>query len=118
LFASPSASVAFADMDGDGFADLLRTDGLLAGYVPRSPGAGFARPVSWTQVPSVPATAPNSRMADLNGDGIPDLIASRKQTLELYYRDDPDGWSVRPQVVARGVAPASISAIRMCPSPI
>ncbi len=105
LFASPIAPVAFADMSGDGVADLLRLDRLIDGYVPRIPGGGFGRPVAWRQAPSVSAAAPGARLVDLDGDGVVDLLASSSDYLSLYYRSDPDGWSPRPQVIPRGEAP-------------
>jgi RHS repeat-associated protein len=105
LFSTPTAALAFADMNGDGLADIVRVDGALSGYIPRIAADGFGTPISWNQVPAVPASAPNARMADLDGDGIPDLIASNDLTLELFYRADPDGWSRAPQLVSRGDGP-------------
>jgi RHS repeat-associated protein len=104
LFASPQAQVAFVDMDGDGFADLIRADGPLSGYVPRLDGAGFGIPVSWRQAPSAAPAAANTRLADLNGDGIVDLISSSPRGLSLFYRD-ADGWNMQPQVVLNGAGP-------------
>lgn len=104
LFASPRAQVAFADMDGDGFADLIRADGPLSGYLPRRDGAGFGIPVSWRQAPSAAPAAANTRLADLNGDGLVDLISSSPRGLSLFYRD-ASGWNMRPQLVLNGAGP-------------
>jgi RHS repeat-associated protein len=105
LFASPDAPVGFADMNGDGVADLIRLDQLIEGFVPRTPGGGFARPVQWRRAPAVSAAAPNTRLVDLDGDGISDLLSSSDDYLALYYRSEVDGWNARPQTVPRSSAP-------------
>ena len=105
LFASPDAPVGFADMNGDGVADLIRLDRLIEGFVPRMPGGGFARPLQWRQAPAVSAAAPNTRMVDLDGDGISDLLSSSSDYLALYYRSEVDGWNAHPQTVPRSSAP-------------
>jgi RHS repeat-associated protein len=104
-FASADAALAFADMDGDGFADLIRYDLPLAGYVPRVSGGGFGQPVSWTQAPPPPVASIGVRIVDLNGDGIPDMLTSSDYGLALYYRAGAAGWSPAPQLVPASVAP-------------
>ena len=104
-FAQADAAVAFADMDGDGFADLIRYDLALAGYVPRTAPGGFGQPVSWTQAPAPPVASPGVRVIDLNGDGIPDMLTSSDFGLALYYRAGPQGWSTAPRLVPQGIAP-------------
>lgn len=105
MFASASASVAFADMNGDGLADMVPLDRPIAGFVPRIEGAGFGEPVRWRQAPAVQPSSPNARLVDLDGDGIVDLIASTSDALQLYYRRDPEGWSSSPQIVMHGEGP-------------
>lgn len=106
LFATAEAGVAFIDMSGDGVADLVRADRLADGYLPRVPSAGFARPVTWAQVPGALRTfGSNSRLVDLDGDGRVDLLVSSDAGLTLYYRSDPDGWAAMPQQVTGGSAP-------------
>ncbi len=104
LLAQPTAAVAFADMDGDGQADLLRVDGPLGRYMPRLPGGGFGEPVAWSHAPAPPPMAPWTRLVDLNGDGIPDLLASGRdgRTFVAFYRtsDGAGGWQPMPEVVA------------------
>ena len=104
LLADPAGAVAFADMDGDGEADLLRADLPLGGYMPRLPGAGFGEPVAWRQAPAPAPMAAWTRLVDLDGDGIPDLLASAPDggTLSAFYRtsDAEGGWRSEPQVVA------------------
>ncbi|WP_375772131.1 FG-GAP-like repeat-containing protein [Archangium gephyra] len=104
-FASASDAVGFADLNGDGAADLFRANRVLDGYIPRAPGGGFARPVRWKRAPAITADARNARFVDLDGDGSVDLLTSTGNSLLLYYREDPEGWSERPQVVSRAEAP-------------
>ncbi len=104
-FALANAALAFADMDGDGLADLIRYDQPLAGYVPRLAGGGFGEPVSFQQAPAPVVASPGIRVVDLNGDGIPDMLTSSDSGLTLYYRAGAEGWSAVPRVVPKGVAP-------------
>lgn len=111
------AVFSFADLNGDGCADLYRSDRRLDGYLPRAPGGGFERPVLWPQAPDVPPDDCHARLVDLDGDGIPDLMADSRDALLLYYRQSPvtasgqtgsdgrDGWQAAPRVVPRGQAP-------------
>jgi len=104
-FASATTPIAFADMDGDGIADLLRTDLPLASYVPRTDAGGFAHPIAWTRAPALRPGAAQVRLVDLDGDGVVDMLASSATGLTLYYRDGTVGWQSIPQVVPRGTAP-------------
>jgi RHS repeat-associated protein len=105
LAASAQATLAFADMDGDGFADLIRLDRPLAEYVPRIEPGGFGEPVTFTQAPASIPGATNVRLLDLTGDGSVDLMSSSQSGLALYYRDADGGWKVEPQIVTTGEGP-------------
>src|SRR5262249_25239594 len=85
LFASPAAAVAFADMDGDGVSDLLRLDRPIEGYVPRVPAQGFARPVAFRRAPAATPSDASTRLVDLDGDGVVDLLATARDALTLYF---------------------------------
>ncbi|PEZ06747.1 hypothetical protein CN326_09725 [Bacillus sp. AFS018417] len=101
---------AFADMEGNGTADLLMMDRPLAGYYPHKPKGGFDQPVFWRWAPDVPLNDPNARLVDLNGDGITDLLVTRENHFILYYRQPGGGWDKIPQTIPRDqVPPVSLS---------
>jgi len=97
--------VAFADMEGNGTADLVMLDRPLNGYYPLQPGGGFDRPVFWRHGPGARLNDPNARLVDLNADGITDLLVTGDQFFTLYERAPEGGWQTRPQTIARPQAP-------------
>jgi RHS repeat-associated protein len=108
-FASPRSAVAFVDMNGDGSADLIGTSDRLSGFVPRTAQAGFQRPVAWSRTPAPTAGSARTRLLDLDGDGMVDMLDSTSDFLTLYYRRDPEGWSSIPQTVPRSVVDVSLA---------
>jgi RHS repeat-associated protein len=97
-------AVAFADMDGTGTADLVMLDRQLPGYYPHQAGGGFDRPVFWRQSPSARLGDPSTRLVDLNGDGLVDLLHTGPSAFTLFLRDPENGWRP-PRTVPRSQAP-------------
>jgi RHS repeat-associated protein len=97
--------IAFADMEGNGTADLLMLDRGLTGYYPHRPKGGFERPVFWRQGPTARLTDRNARLVDLDADGITDLLVTDERFFQLHLRDGDNGWRPRPVTVARPEAP-------------
>jgi RHS repeat-associated protein len=110
-----SANVAFADMSGEGNADLLVLDRPFAGYYPLStPGGseptGFGRPVVFQRAPNVLPGDPNVRLLDLNGDGITDVLYDSGNGWLEYLREEADAWSAYPRVLeSERTPPVSLS---------
>lgn len=105
-----SANVAFADMSGEGNADLIVLDEPFAGYYPLStPGgaapAGFGLPVVFKQAPNVFPADPYVRLLDLNGDGITDILYDGGRAWLEYFREDAAAWSQFPRVIPASAAP-------------
>jgi hypothetical protein len=88
-----SASVQLADMNGDGRADLLVTDGIRAGYYPLTFEGNWDRRgfMPYTRAPMINLEEPTVRMLDLTGDGITDALRTGTN-FELYYNDGDNGW--------------------------
>lgn len=94
---APDARAALVDVDGDGLADVVRSDLPLAGFQPRT-AEGFGVPRSWSQAPAVALGAASVRLGDLDGDGLPDLLWSTGTALLIASRTE-NGWSDLPMVV-------------------
>ena len=99
--------IAFADMEGNGTADLILLDRPLAGYYPHKPRGGFDMPVSWDQAPSARLSAGNARLVDLDGNGVIDLLETGEYSFNLYYRNFQDGWELGPSIPLSRVPPVS-----------
>ncbi|MFK4067209.1 SpvB/TcaC N-terminal domain-containing protein [Streptomyces sp. NPDC029674] len=97
--------VRFLDANGDGRPDLLvseraarggptgagvRAEGMAAGYFPMSFAGGWSRRsfTRYGQSPSVELSDANVRLADLDGDGLTDVVRSGAR-LECWF-NDPD----------------------------
>ena len=93
--------VSFADMNGDGAADLFRVDGRLGMFVANTAAGGWAkRPAVYRQQLNLRLSATDTRLVDLDGDGVADLLQSGPHGFLLTYNRGAAGWS-RPQAVRR-----------------
>ncbi len=103
-------SVTFADMSGNGNADLLVLGQPFAGYYPLSaPGGsaptGFGRPIIFAQAPAVSPGDDHVRFLDLNGDGITDVLVDTGRGWLMYLREDTDTWSSIPRLLPPELTP-------------
>ncbi len=91
---------AFGDLDGDGTLDLVlacnaEPSAIYFNQTGRGPDAFGASP-TWTTSP--PDYFLLSRLGDLNGDGILDLVAARDGDLDLYVGEN-GSFSTTPTLV-------------------
>jgi hypothetical protein len=86
--------VQMADLDGDGHADLLITDGLRGGYYPLTFDGGWDHRgfVDYERVPSINLEAPDVKLVDLDGDGVVDALRTGPN-FKLYRNDPKKGWT-------------------------
>ena len=91
------AGVQLLDADGDGRPDLLVTDGRRAGYFPVSADGVFdpSGYHPYRAAPTFGLTDPNTRLIDLDGDGVADALRTGT-TLEVYLNDRAAGWVAQP----------------------
>ena len=106
-------NVAFADLNGNGRVDLFAVDQPLQ-LAFESDGQGDFRPdpVIFRSRPTLGLSAGNTRLMDVDGDGVIDLIASERNHLLLYRHDK--AWAGR----TRCLSPATTTwpSSRTCPS--
>jgi RHS repeat-associated protein len=104
--------VQVLDADGDGRPDLMVTPAVdggtsgSAGYYPMVFSGGWsARSFQrYRQVPTVGAGTPSSRLMDLTGDGLTDVLHSGTRLIAFFNDRDPDqSWS--QTVVSNGSGP-------------
>ncbi len=86
------AAVAFADMNGDGAADLISLAEQPLGYFRNEPGTGFTEKVRFRQAPVFDPRDAQVRLVDLNGDGLVDAMRTGQRALYLYYNRGEAGW--------------------------
>jgi tetratricopeptide (TPR) repeat protein len=80
---APSATLALADLDGDGRLDLIETAGSALRLL-RNDGGGF---VDVTGASGVGGLALAAVAGDYDNDGRPDLLLVRPNGLALYHND-------------------------------
>ena len=82
--------IAIADLDGDGKADIVTNDGSVPVFFnTTSSGAGtasFASPLD-LRVPAGENTTPSIALADLDGDGRPEVIvpSENPDTIDIFF---------------------------------
>lgn len=105
------SGVTFADIDGDGAADLLRIEPRLSVAVMNTAEGGWAdRPLIFTRQLPLRFTSTTTRLIDIDGNGIPDLLQSGPGGLLITYNLGEAGWS-EPQVISRLSDPDHFTAI-------
>ena len=85
--------VLFADLTGSGTSDLVLAEDPVPGYYPNDPEQGFLPRRTLRMTPSFSMKDPNSRLLDLDGDGVVDLLTLRNNTAIGFFNDGGRSWS-------------------------
>lgn len=94
-------NVAFADLTGNGRVDLFAADQPLQVIFEADGKGGFLqKPVIIQQRPNLRLAAGNTRLMDVDGNGIIDLLSSGRNNFLLYRFVPGTGWQ-DPQAVRR-----------------
>jgi RHS repeat-associated protein len=98
-----SANMIFADIDGNGTADLLvgGPQQQHAGFFPSIPGGGWDAMVRYSQSPSFTLNEPGTRLFDLNGDSKIDILHADRRAFYYYINNGRKGWAQYPVVEKR-----------------
>jgi len=128
-FSDPDTQIA--DMNGDGLADIVRVrDGEMLYWPGRGNGywgtgdrggcpsgtGSFAegRAVVMSNPPRYGVADPGSlQMADVNGDGLSDLVEIRSNGVDIYLNDNGASWTVRHTIDDTPFRPAGSNYVRL-----
>jgi RHS repeat-associated protein len=95
------ANVAFADLNGDGRVDLFAVDQpLQLAYTADGKGGFAADPMIFRDRPTLRLASADTRLTDLDGDGVTDLLCTGLQSFLLFDHVPGRGWQ-EPAAVPR-----------------
>jgi RHS repeat-associated protein len=95
-----SRSTAFADMNGDGRADITLMGDSPIGYLQADPLDEWSSRVRFSRAPSFDPADPDVRLFDLNGDGLTDALRITTKAFYVFWNRGPAGWDA-PFAIAR-----------------
>jgi RHS repeat-associated protein len=93
--------VQFADMEGNGSADLLVTSATLNGYYSNNYDAQWSSFCKYSQSPSFDLKSADVKLVDMDGDGVIDVLHTGNNQFSIYYNRGKNGWDAKPQHVVR-----------------
>lgn len=94
-------NVAFADLNGDGRVELFAVDQPLQLAFSTNGEGGFQpQPTVFRDRPSLGLANTNTRLMDVNADGVIDLISTGRSHFLLFEHHPEQGWQA-PQAIAR-----------------
>ncbi|MCF6249735.1 MAG: hypothetical protein L3J75_00495 [Methylococcaceae bacterium] len=79
------SSVSFADMGGDGLVDLVVDDPPVSGFYESTPDGRWKNFQRFKTMPGFDLADPNTRLLDLTGDGLSDVLVTRDNHF-LWFR--------------------------------
>ncbi len=106
--------VQFADMTGDGLADLVFIAGNSVSYWPSLGYGSFGPKIELAHAPRLPANADPARLllGDVDGDGCADLVYVAPDSITLWMNHGGNRWG-DPIVVSGTPIPADAQGLRL-----
>jgi RHS repeat-associated protein len=94
-------NVGFADLNGNGRVDLFAVDQPLQAACENNGAGGFdERPLIFETRPYLNLAAPHTRLTDVDGDGVSDLLSTERSHHLLFEYEPGVGWQY-PHAVRR-----------------
>ncbi len=107
VFSTAEDRVQFADMDGNGAADVLVGSGTLSGFY-RNEGTGaFADFNRYVRQPRLAFETGGLQLMDVNGDGLVDAVHDGRTGLQVYDNLGSAGWEP-PRLVPKDDLPTPV----------
>ncbi|SDA20939.1 RHS repeat-associated core domain-containing protein [Nitrosospira sp. Nsp18] len=107
VFSTAEDRVQFADMDGNGAADVLVGSGTLSGFY-RNEGTGaFADFNQYVRQPQLAFETGGLQLMDVNGDGLVDAVHDGSTGLQVYDNLGSAGWKP-PRLVPKDDLPTPV----------
>ncbi len=100
VFSLGDDRVRFADMDGNGSADLLVGRGPFSGYYENNGRGQWERFIHYQRSPSLEFTEADLHLLDINGDGLINAVHAGRTGLHVYENRGSAGWEP-PRLVPR-----------------
>lgn len=81
-----------SDLDGDGGKQLSVTDGEVKGYFELDDDNEWQAFRTFEQMPTIDFSDANTRMLDLNGDGLPEVVITEQDVITWYASQGRKGY--------------------------
>ena len=92
---------AFADMDGNGAADIVLLADSPLGYLSNEPQQGWSGRIRFQRAPTFDPGDPDIRLVDLNGDGLTDALRITSKMFYVYINRGGASWDAPFRIVRK-----------------
>ncbi|SDZ84294.1 YD repeat-containing protein [Nitrosospira multiformis] len=106
-FSTAEDRVQFADMDGNGAADVLVGSGTLSGFYRNGGTGAFDGFNRYVRSPQLAFETGGLQLMDVNGDGLVDAVHDGRTGLQVYKNRGAAGWEP-PRLVPKDGLPTPV----------